>query len=255
MFSHTQTFNNQSIRKTVITFGALFESIYIIRNETDGTEREKIRIPLEYGNKEKFILTQSKDTSGRVQVVLPRMGFEITSLLYDPTRKVNRLNKRSVVVNGIYQYGFSEVPYNIGFGLYIFTRNMEDMLQIVEQIIPYFAPEYTVTVKMNDLHEEVDIPIVLNGVTVNEDYEGPLDTRRTLIGVLDFTAKTYVYPQICGITANNGTTNNGMGILISDVNFYEGRTGVANIAGSNYVSDVGYTGNAITGSITKVTGD
>ena len=246
MFSHTQTFNNQSIRKTVITFGAIFESVYIIRYEADGTERERIRVPLEYGNKEKFIQTQSKDVSGRTQITLPRLGFEITSMLYDPTRKVNRLNKRFNTIDGVYKHVFSEVPYNIGFGLYIFTRNMEDMLQIVEQIVPYFAPEYTVTVKMNDLHEDVDIPFVLNGVTINEDYEGAIDTRRSLIGVLDFTAKTYVYPQICG-------TSGGI-ILHSDLDI---RRVVGDIDDevSIYVSDVGYTGSEITGSTTKVLGD
>jgi hypothetical protein len=115
------------------------------------------------------------------------------------------------------------------------------MLQIVEQIIPYFAPDYTVSVKMNDLHETVDIPFVLNGVNINEDYEGPLDTRRSLVGVLDFTAKTYIYPKICG--------GPGSVILRSDLDLYNGVTGQV------YYGDVGYTGDLDTGSITQVTGD
>lgn len=242
MFTHTQAFYNKSLRNTVIAFGSIFESVYISRYEEDGvTEKEQIRVPLEYGNKEKFVQTLSKDTTGRVQITLPRMSFEITNMIYDPSRKVNRLNRRAGVVNSVYKNMLAEVPYNIGFGLYIFTRHMDDMLQIVEQILPHFAPDYTVSIKMNDLHESVDIPFVLNGVNINEDYEGPLDTRRSLIGVLDFTAKTYIYPKICGST--------GGIILRSDIDIYNGTSG------SVYYGDVGYTGEVISGSITKVTGD
>jgi hypothetical protein len=117
------------------------------------------------------------------------------------------------------------------------------MLQIVEQILPYFAPEFNVTIKMNDVHTEVDIPIILNGVTINEDYEGNLETRRSLIGVFDFTAKTNVYPEVCG--------SSGGIILRSDINFYEKSC----IGPDNYAGDIGYTGDYITGSITGVTGD
>jgi hypothetical protein len=242
MFTHTQAFYNRSLRNTVIAFGSIFESLYISRYEEDGvTEKEQIRVPLEYGNKEKFVQTLSKDTTGRVQITLPKMSFEITNILYDPTRKVNRMNRRAGYVDDVYKNMFAEVPYNVGFGLYIYTRHMDDMLQIVEQIIPYFAPDYTISVKMNDLHDSVDIPFVLNGVNINEDYEGPLDTRRSLVGVLDFTAKTYIYPKICG--------GPGGVILRSDIDIYNGVTGQV------YQSDIGYTGDLDTGSITKVTGD
>ena len=247
------TYYGEYTRKVVVGFGTLFNNIYV--NHPDDGVGKKIRVPLTYAPKEKFVrrlLEESSiSTDTKVGIRLPQLSFAMSQMAVDPSRRRNKVNTDIYDVSGSTgKKMIVETPINYSFNLFIYTRHITDTLQIAEQIIPYFAPEYTVTVKMNDLHEEVDIPIVLNGVTVNEDYEGPLDTRRTLIGVLDFTAKTYVYPQICGITANNG-----MGILISDVNFYEGRTGVANIAGSNYVSDVGYTGNAITGSITKVTGD
>ena len=243
MFTSTQAYYNKSIRKAVIAFGSLFESIYIIRSDENGDEDKKIRVPLEYGNKEKFILSLTKETTGRLQISLPRMGFEMTSILYDPARKTNRLNLKTSYVEGVYKKMKAEVPYNIGFSLYIYTRHMDDMLQIVEQILPYFAPEYNITIKMNDVHQEVDIPVVLNGVSINENFEGPIETRRTLIGMLDFTAKISIYPEVCGST--------GGIIERSDINFYEKSC----IGPSNYAGDIGYTGDSITGSITGVTGN
>ena len=164
--------------------------------------------------------------------------------MYDPSRKLNRVTQRAEVVNGIYKTIYSEVPYNINFSLFAFTRNMDDMLQIIEQILPYFSPDYTVTIKMNDIHDTVDIPFILNGVSINEDYEGTFENRRALISTFDFTAKTYIYPKICGST--------GGIIERTDINFFNdpGSTAV-----NYYVGDIGYTGNHITGSITQVTGD
>lgn len=252
MFSVGQSFYNESIRKIVIAFGSLFESIYVTRYETDGTEKEKIRVPLSYGAKEKFIwrLTQESSLSknSRVEIVLPKMGFELSTFLYDPTRKLNRTNLRTDIVNGKYYRAFAEVPYNINFSLFVFTRNMDDMLQIIEQILPYFAPEYTVTIKMNDMFQTVDIPFVLGSVMLNEDYEGTFENRRALISTFEFTAKTYIYPNLCG--SSGGT------ILRSDLNFYDDTIGgTGNTAGAYYAGDVGYTGDMITGSITPVIGD
>lgn len=248
MFTVGQAYYNYSIRKIVLAFGSLFESLYLIRYETDGTEKEKIRVPLAYGSKEKFMLKLSQESSisknSRVQTTLPRMGFEITTMIYDPTRKLNRLTERADVVNGVYKKMYAEVPYVINFGLYAFTRNMDDMLQIVEQIVPYFVPDYTVTMKMNDLHQQVDIPFVLNNVSLDENYEGSFENRRVLISSFDFSAKTYIYPHICGST--------GGIIERTDINLYDGQDSVS---GSDYVTDVGYTGDYITGSITGVTGD
>lgn len=248
MFTVTQAFYNQSIRKTVIAFGSLFESVYVTRYESDGTEKEKIRVPLSYGSKEKFIwkLTQESSLSknSRVQTVLPRMGFEISTMVYDPTRKLNRTIQRTDVVNGTVKSAYAEVPYNINFSLYVFTRHMDDMLQIIEQILPYFAPEFTVTLKMNDMFQTVTVPFVLNSVNLNEDYEGTFDNRRALVSTFDFTAKTFIYPNICG----------GLGSIIerTDVNFFNDP---GSTASTYYAGDVGYTGDVITGSITEVRGD
>jgi hypothetical protein len=248
MFTVGQSYYNESIRKIVLAFGSIFESIYITRYNVDGTEKEKIRVPLGYGSKEKFIWRLSQESSisqnSRVQIVLPKLGFEITTMVYDPTRKINRTIQRADVVGGVYKNAYAEVPYVINFALYAFTRNMDDMLQIIEQIVPYFAPDYTVTIKMNDLHQSVDIPFVLNNVSLDENYEGTFDTRRALISSFDISVKSYIYPNICGST--------GGLIERTDVNFYDGEDSVS---GSVYVGDVGYTGNYVTGSITGVTGD
>ena len=248
MFTVGQSYYNESIRKIVLAFGSIFESVYITRFETDGSEKEKIRVPLSYGSKEKFFWRLSQESSlsknSRVEIVLPKLGFEITTMVYDPSRKLNRIIQRADVVGGVYKSSYAEVPYVINFALYAFTRNMDDMLQIIEQIVPYFAPDYTVTMKMNDLHQAVDIPFVLNNVSLDENYEGTFDTRRALISSFDFSAKTYIYPNICGGT--------GGVIERTDINFYDGEESVS---GSMYEGDVGYTGDHVTGSITEVRGD
>lgn len=250
MFTVTQSFYNESIRKIVIAFGSLFESVYVTRYEADGTEIEKIRVPLSYGSKEKFIWRLSQESSlsknSRVQIVLPKLGFEITTMMYDPTRKLNRVIQRSDLVDGVLKKVYAEVPYNIYFSMFAFTRNMDDMLQIIEQIVPYFAPDFTVTIKMNEVHQTVDVPFILNNVSLNEDYEGTFETRRALISTFDFTAKTYIYPNICG--------SSGGIIERSDINFFSES---GSTAATYYVGDVGYTGDHIVGSssIIAVPGD
>ena len=196
MFSQ---FYNEAIRKLVIGFGSLFNDIQIVRKNSDGTTKETIRVPLSYGPKEKFIrrIQESSSISDdtKTQITLPRLGFEITGFAYDPIRISNKLRITSLASTDglVSQYNYSEVPYNISFGLYAFTRNQNDNLQIIEQILPFFKPEFIVTFKMNSLNSNVDIPISLNGVSTTEEYEGAFDTRRNITSTFDFTAKSYVY--------------------------------------------------------------
>ena len=196
MFSQ---FYNEAIRKLVIGFGSLFNDIRVIRKNSDGSTKESIRVPLSYGPKEKFIRriqeTSSISDTTKTQITLPRLGFEITGFAYDPSRISNKLRTTTLTSSdGLSsQYNYSEVPYNISFGLYSFARNQDDNLQIVEQILPFFKPEFIVTFKMNDINSNVDVPITLNGVNTTEEYEGAFDTRRSIISTFDFTAKSYVY--------------------------------------------------------------
>lgn len=229
MLSIENTYYNESIRKLVTAFGALFNSIYIIRKDENQQITEKLRVPLMYGPKEKFIYRLKNESQisdeTHVQTTLPLMGFDMTSIMYDVNRKINRLTRK--VQQG--RSSYSEVPYNISFGLYVFTRNIDDNLQIVEQILPYFAPEFMISINIDELYPSVDIPITLNSVAMNEDYEGSYDVRRSVTSMFDFTVKGYVYNKFCepttgiiknidldiGITAE-GFTGNSM--YISDYN-------------------------------------
>lgn len=199
MFTKFEPFYNRAIRKSVIAFGSLFNQIYFNREDENQTVVETSRVPLNYGPKEKFIQRLKSESSitdtSHVRMSLPRMAFEITSFFYDSDRKLNRMNQKLGYMNGSIG-SYIEVPYNINFGLYLFTRNLDDNLQIIEQILPYFAPDFTVTLNMNELSKQVDVPIVLNSMNVIEDYEGDFETRRSVNTVFDFTMKTYVYGPI-----------------------------------------------------------
>lgn len=196
-------FYNQSVRKLIVAFGSLFNNIRISSTNAAG-ESETLRVPLSYGPKEKFLrrIEESSSISDqtKVQITLPRMGFNITDMTYDPTRKRNTLHKRynypSGSTGGFPTFEYSEVPYNFNISLYAFTRTMTDALQITEQILPYFTPEFLVTVNFdNDSHPKTDIPFVLNNVTLEEDYEGDMQDRRSITSQFDFTAKSYVFGE------------------------------------------------------------
>jgi len=208
-------FYNESLRKLVIGFGSLFNDIRIVRKNADGTTKETIRVPLSYGPKEKFIRriqeSSSISNTSKVQITLPRIGFEITGFSYDNSRKTNKLRRRKITTDGLSaSWNYNEVPYLVTFGLYTFTRNQDDNLQIIEQILPYFNPEFVISYNMNDINKKVDVPIILNGVSNVEDYEGDFDTRRSITTSFDFTTKTYIY----------GPAKTGKIILQSEIDIF-----------------------------------
>lgn len=198
------TFYHGTIRKIVTAFGTLFNNIYIER--VDGATIKKIKIPLIYSGKEKFIYRLNFNTDKtQVQTILPRIGFNIISFTYDSERKKNSINRRyKEQVNTdndvSFQYRYEDVPYNIEFELNIYARNMDDGLQIIEQILPFFTPEFTITIKpkiLNTSNEKIDIPIVLNTITPSETYDGTFkDDTRLLTWDLAFTAKTFLYGPV-----------------------------------------------------------
>ena len=203
MFTH---FKNDSLRNLVIAFGSLFNNIYVKRYLSNGNEKESLRVPLAYGNKEKYLrrideggsITNEDGTV--VQMTLPRMSFEIESVEYDTTRKRNTMQKfttRLSTDDSKLNTTYAEVPYSVNFNLYIMTKFMADGLQIVEQILPYFTPEFTVTINPTTLGQtKMDIPLILNSVDHEEDWEGDFDTRRSLTWTLGFTARSYMYGRI-----------------------------------------------------------
>jgi len=190
-------FYNGSIRKMVVAFGSLFNQIYIDKQESGGMKT--VLVPISYAAKEKYKVRLSGDPyfQNPNQITLPRIAFEITGYVYDPVRKRNSTTKNLVrpsTSNPIaVDYAFAEIPYNIDFGLYVYVRNMEDGLRIVEQILPFFAPEFVVTLNFDDINRKIDVPIYLNSVSTEEDYEGDFETRRSIIFTLNFTMKTYLF--------------------------------------------------------------
>ena len=198
-----ETFYNKSIRYLTVAFGSLFNNIYVQRLDGDGNETERIRVPLGYGPKQKYIRRYALDIDSGTeiadtQVTLPRISFEMTGAAYDPTRKRNTLQKRHIVGagNDTTYNNYVEVPYDFSFSLSILTKYMEDGLQITEQILPYFTPEFNITINVNDVNQKIDIPIVLDSYSITEDYEGDFDARRLISFDMEFTAKSYVFGPI-----------------------------------------------------------
>ena len=240
------TFYNESIRKLVIGFGSLFNNLNIRHFDSAGVETKRVRVPISYSPKEKFIARLNEGGSiqedqTKVKAILPRLGFDITGINYDPTRTINKLKRMRNPQPGLGATAdvmFHEVPYNISFGLYMFTSSIDENLQLVEQILPYFSPEFVVSLNMNTLHTKVDVPVVLSNVNIQEEYEGNFFNRRFITSTLEFLAKSYVYGPITEksnlITAITGDFYNQLGADSTDKN--------------NVVASFGITGNATTGA-------
>ena len=195
-------FYHATMRKSVAVFGTLFNNISVIRKDGSGGVLNQIRVPLAYGPKQKFLARLDSETGqdASVAIKLPRMAFEITSLELDTSQKLQRRN-------AVTEASASDVTkkktvkhftaYNIGMSLNIMTKNQDDGLQVVEQILPYFQPEYTVAIKpLDGFDHKQDVQIVLNSVNIQDDYEGDFATRRVLIYQLDFVMKMKFYGPI-----------------------------------------------------------
>ena len=214
-----ETFYNETIRNTVVGFGSLFNEIYVVRKDNDGNETSRFKVPITYAPKEKFIRMldeysglKGTDNERDVSTILPRIGFNIEAINYDSERKRNTLSKRYTASSNSNQikFEFSEVPYAIDFFLTVATRSMEDGLQILEQILAYFTPEFTVTINFTDSRQRIDVPIILSSVASEIDFEGDTSIQRSIIFNLAFTARTYVY----------GPTKESMIITKVDTTFF-----------------------------------
>ena len=203
-----QQFYHETMRKIIVAFGTLFNGIFLIRKDNSGTAVQRMKVPLAYGPREKFLvrLRDDADLSKQVAVTLPRLGFELQSLNYDPARKLNKVQKFKKVKSSNknrLDMQFMPVPYNLDIELYAMAKQSDDALQIVEQILPYFQPSYNVTVELvNTIKEKRDIPIVLENITMQDDYDGDFNTRRVLYYTLRFTAKTYLFGPVSSATAD-----------------------------------------------------
>jgi len=195
---NTGNFYWGTIRKCIIAFGNLFNNIEIDRMSAAGTINKTIRVPLAYAPRQKFLarIDQLPNPEERnVQVVLPRMSFELISIQYDPTRKLaSTQQNRYATGSDTLTTQYVPVPYNININLYIYSKNSDDALQIVEQILPYFNPDFNLTIKaVPDLNIKHDIPIILNNIDFSDNYDGEFTERRAIIWTLSFVMKTNFY--------------------------------------------------------------
>ena len=199
-------FYHQILRKTVIAFGSLFNDITIKHTNSADEIVSVIKVPLAYGPTQKFLarLEQSPDLSNPTQITLPRMSFEFTGLTYDTARKLTTTQtflSKSATDGTETKKTYMPVPYNLQFELSIMSKLNDDALQIIEQILPYFQPSYNLTVELVDeINEKRDIPIILENVTMQDEYEGNFDKRRVLIYTLRFTAKLYLFGPTSTVT-------------------------------------------------------
>ena len=192
-------FYNEILRRTIISFGTLFNNVSIKKTDSSDSVVSVVKVPLSYGPTEKFLarINQSPDLNKPTQITLPRMSFEFTGLTYDPTRKVTTTQQFIVKDpdDGTEtKKSYMPVPYNMQFELSIMTKLNDDALQIVEQILPYFQPAYNLSIELvESIKEKRDVPIVLENITMQDDYEGDFTSRRVLLYTLRFTAKTYLF--------------------------------------------------------------
>jgi hypothetical protein len=218
---NNNVFYHGIIRKCIVGFGTLFSDIYIDRKQGDsvnGTTIQRLQIPLAYAPKEKWLvrLEQDPDLTQNTYTSLPRMSFEILGYNYDPARKVNRMQQiKCGDATGSVATMYTPVPYNIDMSLYILTKTQEDGLQIIEQILPTFTPEYTLTINaVPDMNVKLDVPIILNSVAVNDEYDGDFQTRRFVTHTLNFQMKVNLFGPITDrnvidtVNANVGSNEN-----------------------------------------------
>lgn len=194
-------FYNRTIRKIVVAFGTLFNDIQIVRKSLNQqTEFETLKVPISYGPKEKYVTRLQSDPNlvKSISVAVPRISFDMTGLEYDASRKQASTLKNYAVNNkGSVNSQYAPIPYNFDFSLSIYVRNTEDGTQILEQILPFFTPDFTVTVDLIEgMDQKYDLPIILQSVTPNIDYEGDMSTTRLIIWELTFTVKGYIFPAI-----------------------------------------------------------
>ena len=192
-------FYHQTSRKMVVAFGSLFNNIEVRRTDSSDAVTEVIKIPLSYGPKDKMLVRISQDPSlnPNVALTVPRMGFELTSMTYDGARKLNTMGRNVKKGTTGLKKQYNPVPYNWDFSLYVFVKNAEDGTQILEQILPFFTPDFTVTMTLvSGMTVKMDIPLVLNSVTSEDSYEGDFATRRSIIWTLSFLMKGFLYPSV-----------------------------------------------------------
>ena len=199
-------FYNQNLRKLVVAFGSLFSNIEVAHVDPDTENPSNIRVRRLYSPQEKFIqrlLQPSSITPGtRIEIQVPIISYIVNSISPDPGRRLNRFAQNNNMTNcgpsgsGIY----NQIPVNVSFNLFVYTRHTDDMLQIVEQIMPYFVPDHMITLDMNPVQNDVQIPVIMVNNNLSERYEGDLSSRRLNIASFQFVAKAWIFGEIKSVT-------------------------------------------------------
>ena len=229
-------FYNRTIRKVVVAFGTMFNDIHLVRyNKAGTTSYEKFKVPLNYGAKEKYITRINSDPTltKSIATTVPRMSFDMTGMSYDTARKLPSTVRNFAANNATtVKTQFVPVPYDFTFSLSIYVRNTEDGTQILEQILPFFTPDFNVTINfIPSMGKKYDMPVILNSVNTTTDYEGDMMSTRLIIWDLEFTAKAYIWPPVIDaevITQANSSI------------YIETRTKDAQKVYVNYANGVGY---------------
>ena len=254
-----QQFYHETIRKIVISFGTMFNDIQLVRKDNSGTIIQTMKVPLAYGPREKFLvrLREDADLTKQVAITLPRIGFEIKNLAYDSARKMSRVQRFKKVKGANTKQldtQYMPVPYNLEFELYIMAKQSDDSLQIVEQILPYFQPDYALTINdMSDMGITRDVPIVLNSIGYEDSYDGDFTNRRALIYTLSFTTKFYLYGPVTSakVTAldtgdvTTGTFVTGRIPSLDADKITSGTLGTSRISAASVTQHAATTGKAI----------
>jgi hypothetical protein len=193
-------FSHRTIRKVVVAFGTLFNDLVVTRTTQAGVQKEHFKVPLSYGPKEKYLtlITSDPTLTKSIATVVPRISFSLDGMSYDPTRKqMTTIRNFSANTSTALKTQFAPIPYNYEFSLSIYVRNTEDGTQILEQILPFFTPDFNVTVDfIPGMDQKYDLPIILNSVTSSVDYEGDMSTTRLILWDLSFTVKGFIWPPI-----------------------------------------------------------
>lgn len=194
-------FYHETIRRYVIVFGTMFNDLVVWRRNSAGSIVKRIKVPIAYGPRAKFLsrLRQDPNLSKPSGIDLPRMSFQISGYNYDSTRKLPTVGqiKAAVANNSVNGAVYNPVPWNIDFELSIYVLNAEDGTMLLEQILPFFTPEWTNTMKLvDDLDIRMDVPVILNTITTEDTYEDSYENRRTIIHTLSFTMKGYLFGPV-----------------------------------------------------------
>jgi len=199
-------FYHETIKRAISIFGTMFNNISIKKIKADGTVLAENKVPISYGPKQKFLQRLAEEANlsdgNRTAISLPRMAFQLNGFEYDGSRQQNKLLRHTKTTlessdSTKRGYQYQPAPYNLNFSLSILAKNANDALQIVEQIIPYFQPEYTVTMKMiDDMSDNRDVPIILNSISMEDTFEGSFEERRVIEYTLEFTMKLYFFGPV-----------------------------------------------------------